>query len=430
MTSRHDRTKRAYRFFCDAEQDKRIFTLIEVANAAGWSLKTTKAYRSKKWHSFVKPAQGGFVSSGISDLTEDAFIRIHAQRTSLDGNLLRPRFTPEVDVLIDKCREAALLAVQVYNNPLVSFRTPGYIVQMIIAYTALFHAVFERNGAEYWYKNVDGTPKMIDGDNQAWDISECIRQYFKGAMLPEGENLKFFVNIRNKIEHRFVPALDTTLSGKCQSLLMNFESRLIQEFGVYFALGQNLALALQFSVYSPQQEAALRRVQTKEYDAIRQYIDTYDAALPPAIAESQQYCFRAFLIPRVGNHATSSDVAIDFVKYDPDDQEAMEKLQKQIVMVKEKQVQVADQGMHKASDVVRQVRQMTNVPFNLTHHANAWKLYKVRTKSRSAEGCDLRYCQYSVPFKEFIYTDAWITLLCEKVLDPTELERIKTYRSS
>jgi len=90
---------------------------------------------------------------------------------------------------------------------------------------------------------------MIDGDKYAWDISECIKIYYGGRTLPEVENLKFFIKIRNKIEHRFIPVLDLTFSGKYQALLMNFESLLINEFGTYFALGANLALALHYSPF-------------------------------------------------------------------------------------------------------------------------------------------------------------------------------------
>lgn len=322
-----------------------------------------------------------------------------------------------------------LLAVQVYNNPLVTFRTPGFVVHMVIAYTALFHSIFERNGIEYWYKNDDGTPKIIDGDNYAWDISECVKYYFGGNISPESENLKFFINIRNKIEHRFIPALDITFSGKCQSLLMNFETLLINEFGQFFALGNNLALALQFSLYSQEQQKVLKKIQSDHYESVRKYSDAYDDALPDTITQSMNYSFRAFLIPKIGNHAKSSDIAIEFIKYDPNNKDDMDKYEKQVAFIREKQVQVADQGKLKATDVVKQVRNLTGLSFNTSHHTNAWKMYKIRPEGYKADGCNTKFCQFSEAFKQYVYTEAWVKFLCEKIRNSDEFAKIKSYRS-
>ena len=40
--------------------------------------------------------------------------------------------------------DAALLAVEVYNKPRTTFRSQAYIVLMIIAWTRLFHAYFNK----------------------------------------------------------------------------------------------------------------------------------------------------------------------------------------------------------------------------------------------------------------------------------------------
>jgi len=430
MPSRNDKTQRAYQFLVAAERDAKVFSLEELAAASGWKINTVKAYLTKKWHTLLRREADGFSCSGIGVMTEDAFVRLHAQRTDVSLDILRPRFTSAVDALIDKARESALLAVQVYNNPLVSFRAPGYIVHMVIAYTALFHAIFERRGTEYWHKEPDGSAKLIDGDTKAWELSECVHHYYGGQVSAEAENIRFFIQIRNKIEHRFMPALDTTLSGKCQALLMNFEALLVHEFGAFFAMGQNLALALQFSVFAKAQQEVLRRIQSREYEAIRRYIDAYDATLPPAVTDSMEYSFRAFLMPKVGNHLKSSDVAIEFVKYDPSNPEAMERLQKQVLLIREKQVPVADAGLMTAKRVVDEIARRTQQPFNMHHHTCAWKLYKVRPSKPKADGCKTEYCQYSAAFKQFAYTEAWVQFLCEKVLDPTEFERIRTYREA
>lgn len=428
MPSKNDKAKAVYQFFTEAEKQNRIFTLDEIATSFGWRLKTVDTYRSKKWHIFLQPVAGGYTCNGICNISEDAFLRIQGQRTHIEGDILRPRFSPNVDILLDKAKEAALLGVQVYNNPLIAFRTPGYVVQMIIAHTALLHAIFERKGVDYWYKNTDGTPKLVDGDKYAWDISECIKTYYGGKTLPEVENLKFFISIRNKIEHRFIPVLDLTLSGKCQALFMNFESLLVSEFGVYFALGANLALALQLSAFSQEQQAVLRKIQTAEYNTIKKYSDDYDARLPDEITQNLRYSFRAFLIPKIGNHAKSSDIAIEFVTFDPTNDEEMAKYEKQVAFIREKLVPVVNPGKLKPKAVVAQVLAKTGIAFTTNNHTSAWKLYGVRPRTRTPQGCKIQYCQFDDTFKDFIYTEEWVEFLCKKVRDANEFEKIKKYR--
>lgn len=50
----------------------------------------------------------------------------------------------QVRMSLEKARDSALLAVEVYNKPAVKFKSGGYICLMAIAWTALFHAVFFR----------------------------------------------------------------------------------------------------------------------------------------------------------------------------------------------------------------------------------------------------------------------------------------------
>ena len=50
-----------------------------------------------------------------------------------------------------KAKDACLAAVTNYNRPGTAFRTRTYTVLMVIAWTALFHAIFHRRGKKPWY---------------------------------------------------------------------------------------------------------------------------------------------------------------------------------------------------------------------------------------------------------------------------------------
>jgi hypothetical protein len=56
------------------------------------------------------------------------------------GKMLKP--------YVQKARDAALLAVEIYNKPAVSFKSPAYIFLMVLAWTALLHAIVLRSGGK------------------------------------------------------------------------------------------------------------------------------------------------------------------------------------------------------------------------------------------------------------------------------------------
>ncbi len=53
--------------------------------------------------------------------------------------------------LLAQSQDAALTAVQVFNNPLIKFKSETFIVLMNIAWTYLLHAYYHRTRVEYRY---------------------------------------------------------------------------------------------------------------------------------------------------------------------------------------------------------------------------------------------------------------------------------------
>ena len=133
-----------------------------------------------------------------------------------------------VKLNLDKCRAAAIAAVEVYNRPGRRFRTPHFLILGVVSWTAFFHAVFYKRRQKPWYTRTGQVGKAkryikIDGEPKHWDLSECLKQYYRGENPAERKNLEFLIGLRNKIEHRELPALDASLYGECQSCLLNLE---------------------------------------------------------------------------------------------------------------------------------------------------------------------------------------------------------------
>ena len=330
-----------------------------------------------------------------------------------------------------KAREACVAAVENYNKPGRTFRTRTYAMLMVVAWTALFHAIFHRRGKKPWYVEDDTGSrikyKKIDGDPWHWDLAECVRRYYLGNNPPQRANLEFMVRLRNKIEHRDHPELDPALYGECQAMLMNFEELLTSEFGEHHAVSGQLAVALQFSILRPDAQAeALRRLQSSSATDLLDFIRQLRGGLPREVVESSSFSLRVFLVPKLANREESADLAVEFVRYDPTRPEEIEGMRRVAALIKDRQVPVASSGLMKPSEVVGRLAEC--LPFRVTMHTHtrAWKTYTVRPGSDSErpEKTDSRYCLFDDLSKSYGYTEAWVDYLCEKLGDSREYERV------
>ncbi len=80
--------------------------------------------------------------------------------------------------LVEKSREAALAAVQIFNNPQVTFKSEIFIVLMNIAWTYLLHAYYRKKGIEYRYFELKGKYRHFDhtkaGAYKYWELERCL----------------------------------------------------------------------------------------------------------------------------------------------------------------------------------------------------------------------------------------------------------------
>lgn len=269
---------------------------------------------------------------------------------------------------------------------------------------------------------------IIDGQKKAWDLSKCINEYFKEQNPPARENLRFFLGLRNQIEHRFLPALDLEIFGECQALLLNYEKLLTQEFGEDYSLGESLAIPLQLlTVDSKWRNNVLKEIQSREYEAVKEYIDTFRFSLNETIWDSFEYNFKVFLLPKIGNRQRSADIAVEFIPYDKNNLEEMEKYKKVAAFIKEKQVPVVNPGKLKPGNVSQRIEETLGITFHpSSHHARCWKHYKVRpsSNSKSPAKTKIKYCQYDVAHSDYVYTEEWVEFLISELSDSKKRKEV------
>lgn len=307
--------------------------------------------------------------------------------------------------LLYKATDSARQVISVFNDPRSNFRTGNFTVLMTIAWTALLHSHFEKQKIKYYHKLPNGRYIKIDGENKAWELGESVKHVFS-ENDPMRKNIELFIKLRNKLEHRNLPGIDPELTGECQALVLNFENWLIENYGDKFSLIDTMFVPIQLT------SARRALTKTKTEQGVIQFIKDYRSILAPEVMNSQEFSFKAFLVPKIGNHRSSSDISIEFVKYDENNPEEMAKYEKAIVAIKEKHVPVANTDLYKPSDVIKELNKR-GVKKTMNWHTTMWQKHKVRPKSDVKEKTNTKseYCVFDNAHRDYLYTPTWIDFL-------------------
>jgi hypothetical protein len=329
---------------------------------------------------------------------------------------------------LEKAREASLQAVEIYNKPGAHFRSGGYVVLMIIAWTSLFHAIFYRRKQKPWKKGSNKRFVRIDGDPKHWELQECLGEYYlSDTSNPVRKNLEFFIRLRNKIEHRSMPELDAGIFGECQAMLLNFDNLLGDEFGARYRLRESLSFALQlFPASEAWGQAVLKSPALKSATG---FVEAFRSSLNADVLADSRFAFKAFLV-QVANHDSKDALAIQFVRWDQLTPEQQDSTQRYVAMIKLKEVPVANKDRMKPGEVVAKVQAALGDPkvhrgfgerdrVTLDVHTRAWRHFNVRPEKGAANPSATRaeYCVYDDAHEDYVYTEAWVAFLTKQLRD-------------
>lgn len=339
-----------------------------------------------------------------------------------------PRGLPkDVKKCLEKSRDSALLAVETYNKPAINFKSGGYIVLMTISWTALFHAIFLKNRIKPFYKRNNRFVRR-DGDYYYWELGTCVGEYFGAdAENPIRKNLEFFIPLRNMIEHKSIPEIDSDIFAECQALLLNFDKIMEKEFGLSYCIRESLSFALQLYPSSKSLNNAI--VANPSSKSVVDFIKSYRSSITTDVLRSGEYSFKAFLI-QVANHESKSALPIQFVAYDKLDEAQKNNVDRVATLVKNKfvTVPVANKDRIKPNEVAKRVQTLLGNPkitkngkekdlFNSDTHARCWKKFEVRplNGSENPELTNSKYCVYDALNNNYGYTEEWVDFLAEEM---------------
>ena len=258
-----------------------------------------------------------------------------------------------VKQLLQKAKDSALLSVEFYNKPAVSFKSEGFITMMCIAWTSLFHAYFFKNKIKPYYKKNENSKRsrydtipieLADGgkikENKWWELSKCLNNFYKSeSNNPVRKNLEFFYKIRNMIEHRNNPELDPNLYAECQANILNFNNFLKEHFGDKHKMDYMLSYTIQmFNSNKNFFEATKSELKKKNALEIVEFIKSFRTSLSSEVFESPEYAYKAVLI-QVKNHESKDTLPLKFINEKDLTDEQKEQLKNMgIVLIKEKTI--------------------------------------------------------------------------------------------
>ena len=289
-----------------------------------------------------------------------------------------------------RAREAMLLAVSVFNSPVLSFKSELFCILSNIAWTYMFHEHYTR-------KNV----KIVKDNGFSLALSEMISR--EDCPISSGTklNLEDMKTLRDKVEHSLLERSDQLWGNLFQANCLNFDRVLCQLFGTKLSLQNELSFSLQFSKANLEQLkeigkhdvptgiAALNKemLQNKTQDQLDD-LDYQFSVIYSIVSASKSKAHIQFANPE---SEEGQDIANVLVKHKAGD----------------------DLYPHKATVVANLVRTAIGKPFPVDANTQAWKKHNVRPAGGQPDPAKTNgiYCMYHKAHKDYTYSDAWVDLL-------------------
>ena len=279
--------------------------------------------------------------------------------------------------LVEKSREAMLSAVQIFNNPLSTFKTESFIVLAMIAWTYLLHAYYRGRKIEYRYFTGTGRGKRFvrnpDGSIRYWDLKECISNQ-KCPLYPNTKNnLDFLIGLRNQVEHKKADGLDSYMSARYQACALNYNYYLKLLHNEKYGLDNSLALSIQFAELDYSQSEIIKNKESLIPKHITSYISGFDSKLSVKQLKSERYAYRLLFTKVVAKRLGQADRVIEFIN--PSSPLA-KNISKEYWVLKEKKSK-----LFLVREVLTELKKK-NVDLDIPKHTALWKKYDGKNSSK------------------------------------------------
>jgi hypothetical protein len=278
--------------------------------------------------------------------------------------------------LLAKSREAGLAAVQIFNSPLLTFKSEIFIVLMNIAWTYLLHAYYRKQKVEYRYFKTKNERRLFDktksGAHKHWELVQCLDYSGSPVDSDTANNLRFLIGIRHEIEHQMTSHLDNALSAKFQACCLNYNEYLKDLFGDRYGIDRFLSLSLQFSAIGQEQADSLA-VDTMP-PHIKAFVQGFEKGMKDEEFNSPKFAYRVLFVAKTANRKGQADQVIEFVKAGSP---LAEDVNRAYTVIKE-----IERPKHRPSGIVAEMKKEGFKRFNISAHTNLWKSVDAKNPSK------------------------------------------------
>ncbi|WP_024577063.1 MULTISPECIES: DUF3644 domain-containing protein [unclassified Afipia] len=384
-------------------EEKRI---VKALLGEGWRNQDIQALVNIGRHTTVNSARitGVKQSTSIKPASPDEVVFYKKKKESYDWSTGLNLYDDE---RLIRSREAMILAVHVFNSPSCQFKTEIFAVLVNIAWTYLLHEFYIRKGV-----------KIVASNGYSLLLGSMLGR--ADCPLSQGikNNLKAMKRIRDEVEHLLLGRTDLRWSTLFQACCLNYETTIVKLFGEKLSLQRELSFALQFA------KLDIDQINSFQNYEIPEKISALDANLKQGLSDKElsdlEYQFQVFYSL---NSASKSAAGINFIK--PGTDQA-----KDVNNVLEKYKLADDQYPYKPSTIAKLVAKKANKKFLLSHHTQAWRLYKVRPPKGAAqpENTNKKYCVYHSAHRDYTYSEGWVDFLSEQIATDDGFNKIKAVR--
>jgi len=272
------------------------------------------------------------------------------------------------DELIHKSREAALAAVQIFNNPQITFKSEMFIVLINIAWTYMLHAYYRKHSVEYRYFEQKGKNRRFDrtakGAYKFWELERCLNENLCPVDRDAANNLRFLIGVRHEIEHQMTRRIDASFSAKFQACCLNYNDHIKRFFGDEHAIDKHLSFSLQFSSITADQVAQLEK-QPSLPTHIKSFVEGFEGKLTDEEFNSPKFAYRVLFVAKTANRKGQADEVIEFVKADS---ELAKKVNQKYAIIKE-----TERPKLRPKSIVDTMKSEGFTKFNIHQHTLLWK---------------------------------------------------------
>ena len=280
--------------------------------------------------------------------------------------------------LVKKSREAAIAAVQIFNNPGMIFKSELFIVLMVIAWTYLLHAHYRKIGVDYRYVSKEGKrnryKKTKNGAFKYWELEHCLNNKQSPVDGDSKNNLIFLIGLRYEIEHQMTTKIDEYLSARFQACCINYNALIKKLFGNDLSIDKSLSFSLQFSSINSEQIELLRDARDLP-ENIQSYISGFDDSLSYDEFNNPRFSYRVMFVQKTANRKGQADRVIEFINEQSD---LAKNINKERFVIKEK-----EKEKYLPKGVVKIINDLGYSKFNLHYHTKLWKDNDARDKQKN-----------------------------------------------